>query len=240
MHSPSTEKTSRACADWFSGITFSEFSSSIYVHSPRCRTVSRNGLQTLKRQTQRNCTAFSRCTMTLLRRRGFWHVLHMSVTCPVRLTCTMCFRWMSAEDWSMSPCQSRHAGMRLRVVPASASHASQPKRTPRHATSESRSGNQCESAEMGLQTDTSWPSWPSSSSSSSECGKSSGETKPVPVTHCHGNMFDPNSVLLQYVSRFLLKHSWASSRKTNLTGPTAAKDIQKFPRWLHHSSPTKP
>ena len=58
---------------------------------------------------------------------------------------------------------------------------------------------------------------------------------------CHTlsrNMFDPNSALLQYVSRFLLEHSWASSRKTNLTGPTAAKNIQKIPQWLHHSSST--
>ena len=57
-----------------------------------------------KRQTQRNCTAFSRCAMTLLKRRGFWYVLHMSVTCLSHVchvskkitTRTMCFRWMSA------------------------------------------------------------------------------------------------------------------------------------------------
>ena len=58
-----------------------------------------------KRQRQRNCTAFSRCAMTLLERRGFWYVLHMSVTCLSHVchmskkitTRTMCFRWMS--EW---------------------------------------------------------------------------------------------------------------------------------------------
>ena len=53
-----------------------------------------------KRQRQRNCTAFSRCAMTLLRRRSFLRVLHMSGTCLADVKtihkCTMCFRWMSA------------------------------------------------------------------------------------------------------------------------------------------------
>ena len=198
----------------------------------------------MKRQTQRNCTAFSRCTMTLLRRRGFWHVLHKSVTCLVRLTCTMCFRWMSAwlvqVSLSKPTCRDELARCACKCITCKSTKKNPKIRNIRGINIRKIKVHPQKWRKKGLQTDTSWPSWPSSSSSSSECGKSSGETKPVPVTHCHGNMFDPNSALLQYVSRFLLEHSWASSRKTNCTGPTAAKHIQKFPHWLHHSSPTKP
>ena len=88
-----------------------------------------------KRQRQRNCTAFSRCAMTLLRRRSFLRVLHMSVTCLADVKTIHNMHHVLQVNVSVTcprPCQSRHAGTRLRAVPASASHASQPKRTKKN------------------------------------------------------------------------------------------------------------
>ena len=138
-----------------------------------------------KRQRQRNCTAFSRCAMTLLRRRSFLRVLHMSVTCladvktihnmhhvlQVNVSVT-CPRLLVKADMP-----GRGCGLCLQVHHMQVNQK-EPKRT-----------------------DTSWPS---SSSSSSECGKSSGDTKPVPAKHCLETCLIQ---ALQCVIRTLVEHS---------------------------------
>ena len=151
-----------------------------HIFSRQCRR--RNGLQTAKAE-KLHCLFAMRYDASekakLLARPP--HVCHMSGRCLANVKTTHNMHHVLQVNVSVTcprPCQSRHAGTRLRVVPASASHASQPKRT-----------------------DTSWPS---SSSSSSECGKSSGDTKPVPAKHCLETCLIQ---ALQCVSRTLVEHS---------------------------------
>ena len=111
-----------------------------------------------KRQTQRNCTAFSRCAMTLLKRRGFWYVLHMSVTCLSHVchmsgrcqvtTCTMCFRWMSAwrvhVSLSKPTCRDELACCACKCITCKSS-----KENPQ-GPQQGININRCASAEMGF------------------------------------------------------------------------------------------
>ena len=158
--------------------------------------------------------------MTLLRRRSFLRVLHMSGTCLADVKTIHNMHHVLQVNVSVTcprPCQSRHAGTRLRVVPASASHASQPKRTKKNQKEPKR-------------TDTSWPS---SSSSSSECGKSSGDTKPVPAKHCL------ETCLIQAL-QCEQDSGWTFLSLSQKDWLSRSNCCQRFPHWLHHSSPTKP
>ena len=158
-----------------------------HIFSRQCRR--RNGLQTAKAE-KLHCLFAMRYDASekakLLARPP--HVCHMSGRCQNNSQHAPCASGECQRDLSTSlskpTCRDEVAGCackcitRKSTVPASASHASQPKRT-----------------------DTSWPS---SSSSSSECGKSSGDTKPVPAKHCLETCLIQ---ALQCVSRTLVEHS---------------------------------
>ena len=124
-------------------------------------------------------------------------------------TCTMCFRWMSA--WLVhvlvkADMPGRGCGLCLQVHHMQVNQK-EPKRT-----------------------DTSWPS---SSSSSSECGKSSGDTKPVPAKHCL------ETCLIQAL-QCEQDSGWTFLSLSQKDWLSRYNGCQRFPHWLHDSSPTKP
>ena len=105
-----------------------------HIFSRQCRR--RNGLQTAKAE-KLHCLFAMRYDASekakLLARPP--HVCHMSVTCLANVKTIHNMHHVLQANVSVTcprPCQSRHAGTRLRAVPASASHASQPKRTKKN------------------------------------------------------------------------------------------------------------
>ena len=167
-----------------------------------------------KRQRQRNCTAFSRCAMTLLRRRSFLRVLYMSVTCLVDVKTIHNMHHVLQVNVSVTcphPCQSRHAGTRLRAVPASASHASQPKRTKKN-------GHELALLIVFLiwMRQVIW------------------RYKARACQALSGNMFDPSSAVCEQDS------GWTFLSLSQKDWLSRSNCCQRFPHWLHHSSPTKP
>ena len=105
-----------------------------HIFSRQCRR--RNGLQTAKAE-KLHCLFAMRYDASekakLLARPP--HICHMSVTCLADVKTTHNMHHALQVNVSVTcprPCQSRHAGTRLRAVPASASRASQPKRTKKN------------------------------------------------------------------------------------------------------------
>ena len=153
------------------------------IHSQQCR---RNGLQTANTE-KLHCLfamrydAFEKARL-LVRPP---HVCHVSVTClshvwqmsshnmhhvlqvNVSMTCPRLLVKADMPGWACALCLQVH-------------HMQVKQREPQGPQQESTSID-VHLQKWGFKPDTSWPS---SSSSSSECGKSSGDTKPVPVTHC--------------------------------------------------------
>ena len=152
--------------------------------------------------------------MTLLRRRSFLRVLHMSVTCLADVKTIHNMHHVLQVNVSVTcprPCQSRHAGTRLRAVPASASHASQPKRTKKN-------GHELALLIVFLI----WMRQVIWRYEARACQALSG------------NMFDPNSALCEQVS------GWTFLSLSQKDWLSRSNCCQRFPHWLPHSSPTKP
>ena len=151
--------------------------------------------------------------MTLLRRRSFLRVLHMSVTCLADVKTIHNMHHALQVNVSVTcprPCQSRHAGTRLRAVPASASHASQPKRTKK---------NRHELALLIVfliwRRQVIW------------------RYEARACQALSGNMFDPSSAVCEQDS------GWTFLSLSQKDWLSRSNCCQRFPHWLHHSSPTK-